>query len=162
MGYPVFISHSSKDIELVNYLSSRLRHHEITPIIAQKERPKEYPQHIVDKIKNLIQKSDCVVVLLTKDGIKSNWVHQEIGYTLGKKPLIPLVESDIASSELGFLEGTEYIQIHRENFNLSLRKLLSWTAQLKIDKEKREFLEFLIALFIAGLALWWLSKKNIE
>ena len=160
MQYTVFISHSSKDSLVVRSIASQLEIYGITPIVAENVRPMTFTQYLPDKIKMLIQQSDCVVALLTKNGVISNWVHQEIGYTLDKKPLIPIVESDIPSEGLGFLQGAEYIPLYWEDIGYSASQLVSWTAYLKTEKEKSENLKGLTLTVLGGLFLWWLSQQK--
>lgn len=159
MQYAIFMSHSSKDSKVINYIASQLRPFGIIPIIAEQERPESFPQYLPNKIKELIQQSDCVIAFLTKNGIASNWVHQEIGYVLDKKPLIPIVEEGIPSEDLGFLQGAEYILLYWENIEQSILKLASWTTRLKTEKEIKVILS--VVLIILGLlSLWWLSQQK--
>lgn len=53
----------------------------------------KYGKYVPETIKNNIQNCSTVVVLLTEDGVQSQWVNQEIGmgFALGK-PVIPVVE----------------------------------------------------------------------
>ncbi len=160
MQYTVFISHSGKDILLVRFIASQLQLYGLTPIIAQHVRPRRFPQYLPEKIKTLIQQSDCVAALLTKNGIASNWVHQEIGYALDKKPLIPVVESGVPSSQLAFLQSAEYVPLHWGDIGHSVAKLASWTTQLKIAKEQNENLKTLGVVILGALGLWWLGQQK--
>ena len=160
MQYTIFMSHSSKDNSAVSFIASHLKFHGTALIVAEQERPTTYPQHISEKIKKLIMQSDCVVALLTKNGVSSNWVNQEIGYALGKKPLIPIVESDIPPQSLGFLEGVEHIPLYWGNIERSLTQLVSWTTHLKTEKEESEKLKVLAIVILGVLSLWWLSQQE--
>jgi hypothetical protein len=160
MQFYVFISHSSKDLPIVRFIASQLLLYEIKPIIAEDERPKTFPQYLPDKIRTLIQQSDCVMALLTKSGVYSNWVHQEIGYALDKKPLIPIVERDIPSERLGFLQGAEYIPLYWEDIERSIASLILWTTYLKTEKEKRENLNGLVVFIFGILFLWGISQRR--
>lgn len=160
MQYTVFISHSSEDSLLVRFIASQLQLYGITPIVAEHVRPKTFPQYLPDKIKTLIQQSDCMVALLTKNGVASNWVHQEIGYALEKKPLIPIAESDISSESLGFLQGAEYIPLYWGDIGHSVSQIVSWTTYLKTEKEKSENLKGLAIVILGGLFLWGLSQQK--
>jgi hypothetical protein len=131
MQYRVFMSHSNKDSGFVKYIASQLQPFGYEPIIAQCVRPESFPQYLPAKIKKLIRQSDCVVAFITKNGVTSNWVHQEIGYALDKKPLIPIVEDGIPSEDLGFLQGSEYISLYWDKIEQSIAKLVSWIAYIK-------------------------------
>ena len=158
MQYTVFISHSSKDSLVIRFIASQLQLYGIMPIVAEHIRPKTFPEYLPDKIKTLIQQSDCVVALLTKNGSTSNWVYQEIGYALDKKPLIPIVEKGISSESLGFLQGAEYIPLYWGDITSSITQLVSWTTYLKTEKTKSENLKGLATVILGGLFLWWLSQ----
>lgn len=161
MQYTIFISHSSKDTPIVQFITSQLQHYGLTPITSKDVHPKEFPQYLSDTVKTSIQQSHCVVVLLTKNGVNSNWVHQEIGYVLDKKPLIPIVENGIPPSQLAFLQGVEYIPLHWGDINRSISKLVSWTTQLKAEKqEQNEKLKIIGLVILVGLSLWWLSQQE--
>jgi hypothetical protein len=66
----------------------------------------------IDKrIMSQIKKSDCIIILLTKDGLRSNWVQLEVEHAIReKKPLIPLVEKGIEKEKLVSLQGRRYIE----------------------------------------------------
>ena len=90
MVYKVFISHSTKDLGLVNIISGFLRTHGVIVYIAKyfPEPGKPLAQKIMENIKD----SDCLLVLLSKDSTPSEWVQQEIGAAkMSKKLIIPLV-----------------------------------------------------------------------
>ncbi|GAH39888.1 unnamed protein product, partial [marine sediment metagenome] len=93
MPYKLFLSHSTKDKVLIKWFYRRYTKAGYKVIIASKERPLRYPGYLPEKIKKLIRSCDCVIVLLTKNGIASSWVNQEVGYTLEKKPLITIVDA---------------------------------------------------------------------
>lgn len=153
MAFSAFLSHSTKDEKLVRLIARNLEVNNISPIIAVEVRPSNHPQMITDKVKNLLQQSDCVIAFLTKAGVKSGWVQQEIGYSLDKKPIIPIVESGIQTSQLAFLNGAEFIQIQRGNISQSMIKLLSWTVSMKTEKENRDRIITLGALVLGIIAL---------
>ena len=100
MPYEVFISHSIRDQGLVIAFANILSKFGIKVTVAEwyLAPGQSLPQKIFDRI----GKSDCVVVLLTRNGIRSNWVQQEIGYALkADKLLIPLAEKGTDQRDLG-------------------------------------------------------------
>lgn len=155
MQYTVFISHSSKDSSVVHLIATQLKLSGIKPIVAEDIRPTAFPQQLSDKIKTLIKQSDCMVSFITKNAVNSNWVHQEIGYALDKKPLIPIVDSNIPSESLGFLQGAEYIPLYRRDIERSITSLVSLTTHLKTEKEKTENIKRLVIFIIS---IWVLSQ----
>lgn len=138
MPYTVFISHSSEDLPRVNIIARHLQLHGITPILAQDVRPTTDPQYITDKVRGLIRQSECVVVLLTEAGVQSNWVHQEIGYALDTKPLIPVVERGTHQSTLAFLQGAEYIPFYPDDIERSAQALITWITPLMAGEGRGE------------------------
>ena len=93
-----------------------------------------------------LDNADCVVVLLTRNGIRSNWVQQEIGYALKiGKPLIPLVEKGVTQKDLAALQGKKYIEYDPYQPRQALVKISTYVKSLKLKKEKRE-----TTLLVAG------------
>lgn len=144
MGYKVFISHSTRDQGLVISLANLLTKYDLDVTVAEWYLA---PGIRLDKkISDLIEKADCVVILLTKNGIRSKWVQQEIGITLSKgRPTIPLVEKEISNKDLGALQGREYIEFDPHWPRDALVKTASYVKTLKLKKDEREK-----ALLVAG------------
>lgn len=141
MIYKVFLSHSTSDLGIVRALASLL-----SKFGAKVEVAEWYlapGESLNKKVLRLIDGCDCVVALLTKNGIRSNWVQQEIGYALNsKKSVIPLVEKGISQRELAALGGKEYIEYDPFQPHQALIKTCSVVKSLKLKKET--------ALFVAG------------
>lgn len=91
----IFISHHiGKDEKLASILLNSLKRRGISGYMA--ERKQEYELLILDKIKNEIENSDYLVAILTKHGIGSASIHEEIGYAIGADiPVILMVEESI-------------------------------------------------------------------
>ena len=99
MAYRVFISHSTRDQGLVISLANLLSKFGVEVSVA--EWYLAPGERLDKKVFKQIEGSDCVVVLLTQNEIRSNWVQQEIGYSLQRnKPVIPIVEKGIDSKHL--------------------------------------------------------------
>ncbi|HXC76159.1 MAG TPA: toll/interleukin-1 receptor domain-containing protein [Candidatus Acidoferrum sp.] len=98
------------DRTLVETIESRL-----APLGARvyaAEHDNQAGANVHAKIQDAIRRSDLMVVLLTKSGDSSHYVHQEIGYAKRDgKLIIPLVTSDVVRNGIGMLEGTEYIVV---------------------------------------------------
>ena len=96
-----------------------------------------------------------MMVFLTPNSEKSNYVHQEIGYAIrDNKPIIPLVEVGVSSEVLGLLEGRECIRFDRSSNPEVLSPeayaaLLSYLRKYGIDKM---FEAIMIALLIVLLS----------
>lgn len=91
----VFISHHlSKDEKLAGILLNSLKKRGISGYMA--ERKQEYEILILDKIKNEIDSSDYLVAIITKNGLKSASIHEEIGYAIGiDVPVILMVDESV-------------------------------------------------------------------
>lgn len=134
-SYTVFISHPAKDIDVVRQYASELQRYGIIPIVAQDYRPDKSPIKITEKIAELITHSDCVIAFLTKNAVKTKWVHAEIGFSYNKKTIIPLVEKGVKSTQLTFLEGAESINYDSSNPIDSLSQLNSWLQNFQNQKK---------------------------
>lgn len=152
MAYKVFISHSTRDQGLVIYLANLLNKFEVKPVVAEWYLT---PGESLDKkVFEQIRRSDCVVALLTCNGIRSSWVQQEIGYSLEQgKPIIPIVEKGIDPKDLAALEGKEYIEYDRYQYQQALGKLSTYVKSLKLKKEEREKVLLVLGGLLAFLLL---------
>ena len=144
MGYKVFISHSTRDQGLVVSLAKLLSEFGIEIFVA--EWYLTPGKRLDEKVVKQIRSSHCVVVLLTKNGVRSNWVQQEIGVALNSEiPLIPLVEKGIDPKDLGALQGKGYIEYDPFESQKALVKTSTYVKSLKLKKEERDK-----ALLVAG------------
>jgi hypothetical protein len=109
------------------------------------------------KIFSQIKMADCIVVLLTRNGIRSNWVQQEIGYALElPKPVIPLVEKGVDPKDLAALQGKEYIEYDPMEPQQALLRLSNYVKALNLKKAERQK-TLIIAGGVAALLLLLLS-----
>ncbi len=155
MTYKVFISHSTRDQGLVISFANLLSKFGVEVFVAEWYLT---PGERLDrKVFEQIEKSDCVVVLLTRNGIRSNWVQQEIGYALRrpKMVLIPLVEKGIDQKALAAVQNKDYIEYDPYQPQQALIKASSYVKSLKLGKEEQTkilliaggILAFLLLLF---------------
>jgi len=156
MAYTVFISHSTRDQGLVIALANLLSKYGATVFVAEwyLAPGEQLDKKVFDQIRN----SDCVVTLLTRNGLRSNWVQHEIGYALrSQKPLIPLVEKGVELKDLGALQGREYIEYDSLQPQQALLRTASYVKSLKLKKEEQEK-----ALVIAGAIIAFLLLLHGE
>jgi nucleoside 2-deoxyribosyltransferase len=151
MAYKVFISHSTQDRGLVTSLAKLLSEFGIEAFVA--EWYLSPGKRLDKKVFEQIEKSDCVVALLTRNGIRSNWVHLEIGYALHSKPVIPIVEKGIDSKDLAALQGREYIEYDPHQYQQALIKASTYVKTLKLKKEEREKALLVVGGILAFLLL---------
>ncbi len=137
MAYQVFISHSTRDQGLVVAFANLLAKFGLEVFVAEWYLTPGEP--LDAKISTMIEKADCVVALLTKNGIRSDWVQQEIGIALKTgKPLIPLVEKGTSRQDLAALQGREYIEYDPLQPQQALAQTSTYVKSLKLRKEERE------------------------
>ena len=106
----LFLSHATRDVDLVKEVKARLTAIGVDVYLAEYDGRAGEDVH--DKIANAIDRSHLVVVLLTGSGYESKYVHQEIGWARSRNKLIvPVVTTAAAQGGLGMLEGLEYIVI---------------------------------------------------
>jgi hypothetical protein len=145
----VFISHSTQDQGLVISLAQLLQQLGIQVFVAEWYLS---PGARLDmKIKKQIRDADFVVVLLTRNGIRSTWVQQEIGIAVNaEKPIIPIVEQGTQPGDLAALQGREYIEYDPRYPGQALAKVIRYLNSQRLQKKEQEKWR-LIAAGIIGL-----------
>lgn len=157
MAYKVFLSHSARDKNLVMALARLLEKFGIEFFVA--EWYLSPGERLDKKVFDAIRDCDCMVVLLTPDGVRSNWVHQEIGTALqASKPVIPIVEKGTAAQDLAALGGREYIEYDPRQPEQALTKAAGFVSTLKLKKDKQEA-ALVAGAILAFLLLLWGSKS---
>ena len=156
MAYKVFLSHSTRDKNLVIALARLLEKFGIENFVA--EWYLSPGERLDKKVFDEIRASDCIVVLLTPNGMRSNWVQQEIGAALhAGKLVIPIVERGTDVQDLAALGGREYIEYDPRQPEQALTKAAGFASSLKLKKEKQEA-ALLTGAVVAFLLLLWSSK----
>lgn len=137
MPYKIFISHSSADIDLVNWIKGNAENIGMDIYLFEYDIQPGMP--IADKVKQAIQNSDIFVVLLTHNSQFSPYVQQEIGFAEASgKRIIPLVQPGIQKQALAMLEGREHIVFDFYNPENALLTLLNYLQRLKTVKENEQ------------------------
>lgn len=167
MHYTVFLSHSSRNRNLVISIRNQLKKAGIGVYLAE-EHPqpgKNLPQKIINNIKS----SDCVVVLLTDTGVRSQFVNQEIGAARAlSKPVIPMVEKKVIRKIGGLLAGLELITFDKTKPEQAISEISSYISRLKLSlelemKEREDILKILAVIafvvFFAIVLYFALRKK---
>ncbi len=165
----IFISHAIVDKALIQSMSEMLRPYGITLLVA--EHFIDLNNSVTDKIERMIRTCDLGIVLLTRSGFDSKFVHQEIGYLKAmKKPVLQIVESSVSGKITGFFYGRDRIVLDPDNPDEALKKIKNiilryWDkkqSQMKKaqeEEEKRKRANFLFAVGIFAGLLWLASKK---
>lgn len=148
----VFLSHSTKDKELVSKIEHILSDYGIQVYIA--ERDYQSGNRLSDKIILKIEYSDYFMLLYSENGKDSHYVNQEIGYRVKKKgytQMIPLVQKGLKPDAL--LEGIEYIEYEPSNLELSIDNVKIYFMNEKRKRSKENLKKGLIGLGIFGIVI---------
>ena len=101
--YQIFIAHASEDDQLAYTVKNALRNiYEFRPYLA--EDYKTPGGNFKLRIQQAIRSSRYFVVFLTENGMKSQWVNQELGFAVAtKRKIIPITFSNCALNLKGFI-----------------------------------------------------------
>lgn len=158
MAYKVFISHSTQDQGLVISLANLLSKFGVEVFVA--EWYLSPGERLDTKVFGQIEKSDCIVALLTREGIRSNWVHEEIGYSLQlNRPIIPIVEKGVDPKDLAALQGRTYIEYDPYQYQQALMELSTYVRSLKLKKEEQEKALLVVGGLLAFLLLLTAGRR---
>ncbi len=136
----VFISHATvEDGGLANWIADALDRLHIRAFVY--ERYQRGGQNRFEVIKSRIQECPYFLVILTKEGIVSQWVNQEIGYAVAVgKELIPIVEVDNSTGRLikskGFVELHDPIEYYRNDPMRLMSEVIYTFYSLLLGEEK--------------------------
>lgn len=157
MAFKVFISHSIEDVGLVYELDRLLRLSGMEPYVA--EWYVEPGKPLWQKVKEAITGCHCVLVILSKYGLRSPWVNQELAVAEASgRLIIPLVERGVEPR--GLLEGKEYIPFDSANAGDAMKAAVRYLESCKIEKERRDAIGAIILVFLGLLALDEWEKKQ--
>jgi len=156
MPFKVFISHSTRDPEIVYTLYNLLKQRGIEAYVAE-----YYPEPgrlLPDKVLQNIRASDLVLVLLTRYGSRSSSVNQEVGAAkMANKRIIPLAEAGVDVGVL--LQGIEYVPLDVLNPVGTLNGLASYVKDIELKNAEQARAAFMVFLIFFGLLLLATSGK---
>lgn len=124
-----FISYSSQDKNLVELLETALNKEGIPTIRDEQER---MPGRKIDeKVKEMIMKSDGMILCLSKRSLNSPWIPYELGFAEGYSSgirrdylIIPYILESLESGEIPpFIRDREYFDKPKELINY-LKKII--------------------------------------
>ncbi len=123
MAFGIFISYATGDDENAMQLQNSLSKLESVNVFASEGI------HVAGKkaksiVKDSIDSSQVVIVLLTFNSTNTMWLNQEIGYAFAKNiPIFLIVEKGI--DIIGFLEESDYLIYQRGNFKQNIYQVIS-------------------------------------
>jgi hypothetical protein len=132
----VFISYSWKNIVTRKYLASKLLEANYEPLWDEKDIP--LGDHIGEGIINMLEQSDVIVVLLTKDSVESPFVIDELGRAHHQYSTIyPIVDESIVTKVPWFIDTNSNLRYTKdEELSNCIDKLI------KALDENREYITF--------------------
>jgi uncharacterized protein YerC len=142
----VFISYSRKNSKMMDRIVADLRDKRINVWV---DKTGENPGNSTwqDNIEDKIERSACMVVLLSPEAKKSKWVKRELNYAeLFSRPIHPVLLSGSQRDAVPIgLMGLNWIDF-RENYDKNIMELVNVLSQypdviLKIDFLSRVFLD---------------------
>lgn len=103
MKAKIFLSYSESDKNKLKALRSAMKKREgLDPIVVSERR--KVGQSLAKKVKECMQEADCLIPILTRKSINSQWVNQEIGFAEALRvPIVPLVENSLLDKLKGFI-----------------------------------------------------------
>ena len=140
---------------MVLRISNTLRETGVDTYIAEEDI--KAGESLSGKIEKQIEKSDCVLVILTDEGTRSDSVNQEIGYAKGKKLIIPLVEKGKRVGAL--LQGIEYIRFDPADPQEAFHKAIAYIKKLEVSKEDKELIKLALVATIGLVAVGLILAK---
>jgi len=130
----VFISYSAKDKKFVEKLSKNLEDSKIE--VKHAERALKSVDPILSYVKNVINEYDFIIVVVSKESIKSQWVNHEIASVLINEKsheetiLIPVL---IESCQVPFSLNDRLYADFRESYEIGFNSLIE---SLKRNKQE--------------------------
>ncbi len=156
MAFKVFISHSTGDLGVVYQFSDSLQMNGLQTYVA--ELSPQPGVELPNKIENAINWSDCVIAIMTKNGDRSAWVNQEIGYAQkANRLIVPVVEKGVELK--GFISNLEYISFTTTSPELAISEVTDYLVKLKANKEQQDNLKAGLFILFGVLALAAISNK---
>lgn len=132
----VFFSHSSQDADWVERVGTHATAVGIEVYLA--EHDVSPGQQLSDKVTQAIEASDAVIVLLSKNSLASIYVQQEIGVAYhAEKLVIPILMDEVLGTDLGVLNGREYVLLDPAVPHDGLNKLSFALTQL-IERQREQ------------------------
>jgi len=153
MALKVFISYSTKDLNVVEFARTMLSGPSVEVFVAEYSAAPGTP--LSPAIITAIKQCDLFLLLWSDNARTSEWVPQEIGIAKGEnKQIIPVVlQPDLRPP--GFISDLKYLDVPKNPaaaFTWLQQNILSHAT----EKQKQETLAWLA---VGGVLLWLLSRS---
>lgn len=114
MPLKIFLSHATADRDWVQRIASDAGAGSDLFRFYMYENDTQPGRSVTAKLQSEVAKCDILMVLITRQSHKSNYMHQEVGFALGMgKLVVPIVEQGVPKKSLAMLDGIEYIRFER-------------------------------------------------
>lgn len=122
MIHRIFISYATGDEAHVNELYESLSKLENIEVYIPERIAKDESFNL--KVRDGLDTSKAVIILMTFNSTNTMWLNQEIGYATAKNiPIIPIIEQGINIQ--GFLEGKDYFIFKRGDFRYNVNQVIT-------------------------------------
>ena len=152
MAFNVFISYSSKDLDVVTHIKHMLDNPHIETFLA--EYSVDAGESLVGKIYSAIRQSDLFLLMWSSNSQDSEWVAREIELARSENKTIVPIKLDDESELPGVLSDTKYLPYHEEP-----EKILNWIHTTVFSDAKSKAWEPVIWLIIGAALLWLFTRK---
>jgi TIR domain len=155
--YKLFVSHSTKDSDLARLIKAEVEGTGRAHVyLAEDDVQLGIPIEL--KVRRNLRSADAVLVLVTRNGLDSQWVQQEVGAAVADKLVIPMVERGADTDRLGMISSRERLYFGPDNAADAITALAKYIASKAGEKNAKE-LAFLL-LIAAGLFLAFVSDRG--
>ncbi|MDA8054350.1 MAG: toll/interleukin-1 receptor domain-containing protein [Thermoplasmatales archaeon] len=148
----IFLSHSVRDVKMIEEISKEFNDKDLDLYIAEQDI--QPGSNLLDKIRDAIKKCDIFVVVISKNGLRSKWVHSEIGIAIASnKRIVPIVEEGVDVPPQ--LSGTEFIRFDPNEPESALDSLKIFLSKLKASRESIQLSDtiFVFVVVLLGIIL---------
>ncbi len=157
MAYKVFISYSTKDFAVVDYVKNLLASPMIEVFVAEYS---VYPStSLSNSIVEAIKGCDLFVLLWSRNSGSSEWVPQEIGVACGASRTILPIVLEPEPSLPGFIRELKYLAAYQNP-----EDSLAWLQQYvqACAQQQQQAANAMSLLAVSGLILLLLGQRDKE
>ncbi len=159
MVYSIFLSHTARDLPLASAVKGQLEAIGVSVYL--------YKEHVApgesltQKLQQAISEHDALVALLTPHSAPRSYVHQEIGFALGKmKPAIALVVPGVPQDALAMLAEREYIRLDPADPLEGMTRLLQFLHDKAAEKQQTQLVAALALLALVFLLVYASTQSS--
>lgn len=124
------------------------------------ERSPQPGARVSDKVRRNIARADLVLALLTRRGVASAWVNQEIGLAVNQnKRIVPILEQGV--NPPGVIAEMEYVRLDPDRPHDAFDRVVAFLGKLKADKDFWGTVALVAgAAILGGLTAYFLTRNG--